>query len=228
MSESIASRVGRIISGSVNAVVTAVENVAPEIVLEEAIREVDSAIDQVRQELGKVSVAKHLANKRLAEENGKHETLAEQIATAIEQAREDLAEAGIAKQLDIEAQIPVLEAAITDAVSKEKELEGYIQALQAKKREMNEELKSFLELKQQTAATPVGEAGSASSSLSAKVAKAESAFDRIIEKQTGLAGRAGSTDTESAAKLAELEELSRQNRIKERLAAFKADSSSEG
>jgi phage shock protein A len=228
MSESIASRVGRIISGSVNAVVTAVENVAPEIVLEEAIREVDSAIDQVRQELGKVSVAKHLANKRLAEENGKHETLAEQIATAIEQAREDLAEAGIAKQLDIEAQIPVLEAAITDAVSKEKELEGYIQALQAKKREMNEELKSFLELKQQTAAMPVGEAGSASSSLSAKVAKAESAFDRIIEKQTGLAGRAGSTDTESAAKLAELEELSRQNRIKERLAAFKADSSSEG
>ena len=41
-----------------------------------------------------------------------------------------------------------------------------------------------------------------------------------MEKNTGLPSTPGSTET--AAKLAELEELSRKNRIKERLAAIKA------
>ena len=56
-----------------------------------------------------------------------------------------LAEAAIAQQLDIEAQIPVLEATIADSGSKEKELEGYITALQAKKREMQDELRLYRE-----------------------------------------------------------------------------------
>ncbi|MDH3763867.1 MAG: PspA/IM30 family protein, partial [Gammaproteobacteria bacterium] len=54
MKENIANRVGRIISGSLNALVDAVENAAPETVMEEAIREIDGAIDEVRTELGRV------------------------------------------------------------------------------------------------------------------------------------------------------------------------------
>lgn len=38
MAESLASRVGRIVSGSLNALVAAVENAAPEAVMEEAVR----------------------------------------------------------------------------------------------------------------------------------------------------------------------------------------------
>ena len=45
MNESIANRVGRIVSGSLNALVDAVENAAPETVLKEAIREIDSAFN---------------------------------------------------------------------------------------------------------------------------------------------------------------------------------------
>ena len=82
MKESIAGRVGRIISGSVNALIDAVENAAPEVVMEEAIREVDAAIDEVRAELGKVLANKHLANTRLMEENRKHEELAEKVGTS--------------------------------------------------------------------------------------------------------------------------------------------------
>lgn len=224
MKENLTSRVGRIISGSVNAVISTVENAAPEMILEEAVREIDGAIDDVRAELGRATASKHLANNRMMEENQLHEELSEQIATAVASNRDDLAEAGIAQQMDIEVQMPILERAIADASEKEKELEGYIQALQAKKREMREAIKQVAESRQEAQAS-VGEAGVATGSdVAGRVAKAESAFDRIMEKQTGLAAGRGMPNAGTAAKLAELEELSRSNRIKERLAALKADS----
>ncbi|WP_316369602.1 hypothetical protein [Candidatus Thiodiazotropha sp. CDECU1] len=41
MKESITNQVGRITSGNVNALLDAVENAAPDLVMEEAIREVE-------------------------------------------------------------------------------------------------------------------------------------------------------------------------------------------
>jgi phage shock protein A len=55
-----------------------------------------------------------------------------------------------------------------------------------------------------------------------KVAKASSAFDRVVEKATGVPG-GQSADRKSAVQLAELEELARKNRIQERLAAIKSE-----
>ena len=53
-----------------------------------------------------------------------------------------------------------------------------------------------------------------------RLARAESAFDRVLERQTGLvASRPG---PDAAAKLAELEALARKNRIQERLQAARA------
>ena len=54
------------------------------------------------------------------------------------------------------------------------------------------------------------------------VRRAESAFDRAMERATGVPSRAGSGDGRTAAQIAELEELARTNRVKERLAAAKA------
>lgn len=222
MKESLTGRVGRIISGSMNAIITAVENAAPEVVMEETIREVDSAIEEVRTELGRQVAAKHLANTRLMEENRLHDELTEQIATAVKEGRDDLAEAGIARQLDIEAQIPVLERAIAEAGERERELEGYVQALLAKKREMREELKRLASTREESATAAAGESTAApGNTVASRVAKAEEAFNRIMEQQTGLAGGMATPDARSAANLAELETLSRNNRIKERLAAFK-------
>lgn len=227
MKESIASRVGRIISGSLNALVDAVENAAPETVMEEAIREIDSAIDEVRAELGRVVANKHLANQRLMEESRKHEDLSEKIELAVAEGRDDLAEAAIASQLDIEAQIPVLEATIADCGAQEKELEGFISALQAKKREMKDDLKSFRESRREADSVAASATGSAAggSSVEAKVSKAESAYARVVENATGLMGRVGAGDAESAAKLAELDEMARRNRVNERLAAIKRKTS---
>jgi len=223
MKESLTSRVGRIVSGSLNALIEAVENAAPETVMEEAIREIDSAIEEVRAELGRTLANKHLASQRLMEENRKHEQLSAKIELAVGAQRDDLAEAAIASQLDIEAQIPVLEARVSECSVTEKELEGYIQALQAKQREMREELRQFRESRREavsvSAAHPAG--SGVGGGVQARVEKAGSAFDRVLEKSAGLPGSRGSADRKSAAQLAELEELARKNRIQERLAAIK-------
>ena len=74
--------------------------------------------------------------KKLADENNRHEQLGGQIASALDAGREDLAKAGIAEQLDIEARLPVLEQSLADCSSQERELDAFVAALLAKKREM--------------------------------------------------------------------------------------------
>jgi phage shock protein A len=226
MKESLIGRVGRIISGSFNSLIDAIENAAPETVMSEVIREIDTAIDDVRVELGRVVAKKHLANSRLMEENRKHEDLSEKIELAVKEGRDDLAEAAISHQIDIEAQIPILETTINDCCSNEKELEGYITALQAKKREMREELRQFRESMKETitSSSSISDSGvEVSSDVERKVAKAESAFERIAEKATGIPGGGRTADRQTATKLAELEEIARKNRIQERLAVIKSN-----
>jgi len=215
MQEKLTSRVGRIISASLHALVDAIENATPESVMEQAIREIDGAIDDVRAELGTVIAAKHLANGRLMDENRRYEDLVEKIELAIAQRRDDLAEAAIAQQLDIEAQIPVLESRIKECADNEKELESFINALQAKKRQMREDLRQYREVNRQSSGSlqPGGDA------VSLNVDEAHAAFERVMDKAAGAGtGRALSTD---AAKLAELEDMTRNHRIKERLNAVK-------
>ena len=220
MTESMAKRVSRIVSGSFNAMVNAVEDAAPTTVMEESIREVESAIDEVRAELGQVIANKHLANKRLVEENRKHNDLADKIDLAVKEKRDDLAETAIAQQMDIEAKIPVLEAAIEEDAAKEKELESFIAALKAKRREMEEELSAFRE-----AQTKPAEESSAAkgSDVDQKMDKATAAFDRVINRASGMPGMSGPEDRKNAAQLAELDELARQSEIKERLARHKGN-----
>jgi phage shock protein A len=222
MSESIANRVGRLLSGGVNALIDAVENAAPEAVMEQALREVDGAVDEVRAELGKVLAAKHLATKRLADENRRHEELGERIELALRESRDDLAEAAVAKQFDIEAQIPVLESTITDAAARQKELESYVAALQARRRKLEAELNAFRASRATAAAAGAGESAQAAGNGAArKVERAESAFARVMSAASGVPTAPGATGKD-ARRLAELEELVRRNRIKERLAQIRA------
>lgn len=226
MTESIARRVGRLVSGGFNALVDAVENSAPETVMEQAIREIDDAIGDVRVELGRVVANKHLASSRLMEENRKHEEIGENIRVAVEQGRDDLAETAIAQQMDIEAQIPVLEAAISDAGAQERELEGYIRALQGRRREMEAELDNFRQSRARPMAASGAEPGSAhgaASPVDGKVERAGAVFDRVLKKSGGVPGPTAAADRKSATQLAELDELARKNRIKERLAQLKAE-----
>jgi phage shock protein A len=222
MTDTIASRVTRVVSGSVHALLDAVENAAPEATMAQAIREVDRVIDDVRAELGRVEASKHLATTQLNKLNTDHEQLAAQIEAALAQGREDLARAGLEKQLNIEDQVPVLQKSLADQRDAGKELEGYIAALLAKKREMEQALRDFVGARASRTAGPGAAAGSATGRGKSedRVANAGAVFDRVLAKQTGLSGLT-SAATGDAAKLRELQDLQRANRIEERLAQLK-------
>jgi phage shock protein A len=211
--------VTRVIGSSVHALLDAVENAAPEAAMGQAIREVDHAIDEVRAELGRVEAVKHLATSGLNKLNTQNEGLAGQIEIAVAKGDEALARAGIARQVDIEDQIPVLQRSLHEAIDRSKELEAYIAALLAKKREMESALQDFVAASA-SAASP-SSPSSATGTTQGKVERAGSAFDRVLARQTGIAGHTSALNPE-ASKLRELQELARSHRIDERLAALKA------
>lgn len=221
MSESLSSRVGRIVSGGLSSLVGAIEDAAPEVVLNQAIKEVDAAIDDVRAELGRELAKKHLASTRLMEINRRHEELNDRIELALSEDREDLAEAAASQQIDLEAQIPVIEKHLSDCGEREAELEGLVNALQAKKRDMREEMRSFLESREMSSTDGAVKAPAApGASASSRAEKATSAFDEVLERNTGLATARQSLD--DGKKLAELEDLAHKNRVQERIAQARA------
>ena len=222
MSESLARRVARLVSGGFHAMLDKAEDCMPEAVMQENIRELERTIDEVRTELGKVLAQKHLATKKLADENNRHEQLAGQIATALDAGREDLAKAGIAEQLDVEARLPVLEQSLADCSSQERELDAFVAALLAKKREMQAALDDW-----KRAQASIGGAPSGSGADSNKMAQLERAaeqngvqFNRVLQRQGGIG--IASPDAAQAAALQELSDLGREAQIAARLAALKA------
>ena len=220
MSETLSRRVGRLVSGGFHALIDAAENLAPEAVMNESIREIERAVDEVRAELGKVLAQKHLAAKKMADESNRHEAIDANLQAAVDAGRDDLAEVGIAEQMDIEARLPILENTIADCAAQEKELEGFIAALQAKKREMQQQLQDWRAAQQSmgTGKTAGGN-GSDLNRIARDAEKSGNAFDRVMGRQNAVHS---STDAAQLAKLKELEDLSRNNRIAERLAALKA------
>ena len=220
MSETLSRRVGRLVSGGFHALIDAAKNLAPEAVMNESIREIERAVDEVRAELGKMLAQKHLAAKKMADESNRHEAIDANLQAAVDAGRDDLAEAGIAEQMDIEARLPILENTIADCAAQEKELEGFIAALQAKKREMQQQLQDWRAAQQSmgTGKTAGGN-GSDLNRIARDAEKSGNAFDRVMGRQNSVHS---STDAAQLAKLKELEDLSRNNRIAERLAALKA------
>ena len=193
MSETLSRRVGRLVSGGFHALIDAAENLAPEAVMNESIREIERAVDEVRAELGKVLAQKHLAAKKMADESNRHEAIDANLQAAVDAGRDDLAEAGIAEQMDIEARLPILENTIADCAAQ--------QSVGAGK--------------------AAGGNGSDLNRIARDAEKSGNAFDRVMGRQNSVHS---STDAAQLAKLKELEDLSRNNRIAERLAALKAKS----
>lgn len=220
MSETLSYRVGRLVSGSFHALLDKAEDLAPLATFNEHIREVERAIDEVRAELGKVVAQKHLASKKLNDHNSRIESLNDSIHTAVNLGRDDLAKVGIAEQLDIEAQLPVLENTIAECSEKEKELEGFIVALQAKRREIQNAINDYQAMQASSTGGQGVNTGSNLDKIAQRADKASNAFDRVMSRQTGLNHQ--TAQNANAQGLKELEALSRDNRIAERLAKLKA------
>ncbi len=221
MAETLKTRVGRVIAGGVHALIDKIEDQAPEAMMEQSLREADGVIADVRHELGVVSANRHLTQQQHARLNSQHETLLGQIEQALGQGREDLARAAVARQLDIEAQIPVLETTLAEHVRQETELQGYVAALLAKQREMQEALEAFRKSRA-AAASAAATAGAAGSKAEHRMGAVTGAFDRLYQRQTGLSGTDRTATLEQTARLKELDDLVRENKIAERMAQIKA------
>lgn len=218
MADTFATRVSRIIVGGAHALIDKAENLAPEATMAQAIREIEQVVAEVRVDLGKAEAAKHLVLSRMAKLNAEHEKLSEQIDTALTLERDDLAKAAIGRQADIEDLLPVLQKALDEHAERGKELESYIVALLAKKRELDQALTDYQASLASQAASPFTGGGS---DRQARVDDAESSFGRVMARQIGASGINLGLN-EQAAKLKELADMQRGNRIAERLAALKA------
>lgn len=219
MADTLKTRVSRVIAGGVHALLDRVEDQAPEALMAQCIREADAVVDDVRHELGRVSANRHLSQQRHAQLNGHHSVLATQIDEALNQGRDDLVRAAVARQLDIEAQLPVLEATLGEQTRQEAELRGFVAALLAQRREMETALAEF----RRSRATPAGGGrGTAQHAGGPRIDPVTGAFDRLYERQTGLAGTGGAVDPQQVVLLRELDELVRNSKIAERLAQLKA------
>jgi phage shock protein A len=218
MADSLASRVTRILAGSAHAFLDVVEDMAPEAMMRQAVREIDQVMGEVRADLGKVEAAKHLITSQINKLNTESEQLAAHVETALNRGEDDLARAGIERQTLIDDQSPVLQRSLNEQQEKARELEGYITALLAKRREMESELQQYLASRAHagSASSPAGKANQDS-----RVEDARSAFDRVLARQTGVSGL-NPANAGDALKLKELQDLARRNRIEERLAQLKA------
>jgi phage shock protein A len=218
MSETLAVRVTRLLAGSAHALLDAIEDMAPEAVMRQTTREIDQVLGEVRVDLGKAEAAKHLITCHINKLNNENEQLAAHVETALERGEEALARAGIERQTLIDDQTPVLQRSLSEQQERARELEGYITALLAKRREMEDAFQEFLAARAQTAASastaPRIDQGS-------RVHNAQTTFDRVLARQTGVTGLTTQNNGD-AQKLKELQELARRNRIDERLAQLKA------
>lgn len=228
MAETLKMRVARVLAGGVHALLDRLEDRAPDALMEQGLRELDGVVGDVRLELGLVSANRHLAQQRHAELNKQHLSLDEQLALAMSQQRDDLARAAVGRQMDIELQLPLLEASLAELAQQEAQHRGVVDALLAKRREMAATLSQF---RASRAAASKG-AGAASlggmTNVEDRVADATGAFDRIYERHTGLPGASGPANLTQATQLQSLEDLLRQAQIDARLAQLKQASSGAG
>jgi phage shock protein A len=212
--ENALSRIGRVISGMTHAAISAAEQSNPQAVMEQAVREIDSAADEVRVELGKALAEQHRVDARRKELLRERDELDEKLKLAVAQGRDDLAESGIARQLDIEAQAAVLDRLLDDVADRIAQLNQSLDAVNASRREAEERLKELLKSQHATGQETVASAGG-KNNAARKVERAEAVISRVSGVPSGPAH-------EQAKAIDELNRLAREQAIQDRLAQLKS------
>ena len=228
MKDNIRTRIGRILTGTANSIVSKIEGLAPEVILEQAIDEVDSAIDEAKVEQGRLKAQKHHINKAMSKLNDEHDRIDDQLLVAKQEGRNDLLEAAISRQLDIEDQLPALQQQFEQLSHEHDELERAITGLVAKRNEMEDEHFEFKRTQAQAAAAGATVPGEASGSRAvAKADRADRAFSRVIQNATGVRRENLRANSAEAEQLLELSKLSKKARIEARLQELRNSSESQ-
>lgn len=221
MPETLLTRITRLVAGLTHNAIEQAEQAASVPMMEQAIRDIDDAVKEVRSEVGKHEATKHNARRRMAELQQEHDALSEKIALAVKEEKDDLAEAGVGRQLDIENQLALLERTVAESDEEVVKLTDSLAALQASRREAQSRLRDL------KAAAPAGGDGGTAAGTKAqeKASAAMDAAQRLGEKFTGLPGEESHISNRD---LDDLAELHRQHAIQERLARHKARIKGEG
>jgi phage shock protein A len=219
MAETLKVRVGNMIMGSLHALLSQVEDLAPDAMMAQSIREVEVLVVEVQHELGKTAANRHLAQQQHVSLNQQHLELTVQIEEAIAHGRDDLAKAAVARQMDIEVQLPIIETALANLGAQEIELKSYVDALRGKKREMETTLSHFRTSRQKVNGPT---AVIATSQISSRLQSTAQSFDTVFERQTGMRSQARHSEIIELGKLKQLEDFVRDNKIEARLAQIKA------
>jgi phage shock protein A len=212
--ETALKRIGRVIAGMTNLAVDAAENASPDAVLGQAIREIDGAAEEVRTDLGQATAERHRLNARRDQLLHESDELEGRVETALDASRDDLAEAGIARQVDIEAQVNVLDRLIAEVEDRIAQLTQTLDAVAASRREAEQRQRDYQASKMRAETQDVG--ASAKGGAMVKVSRAEAAVARVtgVPPSDGLDG---------AHALAELADLTRQREVKARLERLKSN-----
>jgi phage shock protein A len=216
MNEGILSRMGRLIAGLANAAIDKAEGTNKVAVVEQALREIDTATDEARTDLGKARAEEYRIQSRRTEITDDLAALDEKIRLAVSAGRDDLAKAGVARQIDLEAQIAAIDKALADAHEQIDEGQKALQAVLATRREAEARLVDF---KRSIARhTPEEVTGGKPRNTTASVDAARAAA--AVSRMTGVP----SGEPTTSAELDELDRLHREQAIEARLARFKANS----
>lgn len=210
MSETILTRVGRIIGGLSNAALEAVEDRNGLAVAEQALREIDAVIHEARLDLGRIKAEEHRLTARRGQLDGERTALPEKLSLALASGREDLARAGIARQLDLESQIEAIDSSLTDVAERHGAASKALQAASAARRDAEHRI-ALLRKPPASAADPLDGYGREEAGRSRQLEQSLRAIDRV----TGTASAAADPSVE------ELDRLHRDSAIERRLAALR-------
>jgi phage shock protein A len=211
--ENIVSRIGQLIAGMAHGAVDSAERANAKPVLEQAIREIDAAAEEVRGDVGRKTAERFRIEARRKELAAELTELDSKITLAVEQDRDDLAAAGIERQLDIESQLGVLDALLKDIDESLTQFNATLDAVRASRREAEARLAELARSLSDAPAMAAAAAGG-HGRATARVERAEAAVARVTGVPGGLPPAGPAVE--------ELRQLARQHAVAERLARVKA------
>ena len=221
MTETIFSRVKRMISGSVEDMVDTMERSGGSTVMRQAIREVDQVVAEAKNERDQATARRLQAVRQQRMYSERLEDMQEKAQYAMDQGREDLAEAALHRQMDFEAQKSKLAKVEAQASEQERELEESLASLEVRKAHLEEELKHF-EAARADANLESEHPQSKGAEAVHRVERAETAFTRA------MSGAGGTTDIakgEHIKKVAEIDTMRKQSELEDRMEALRKQAS---
>lgn len=221
MENRLRDRIARVLTSTAHTLVDKIEGLNEEGILEAAIREVDGAIDEVHTAQGEAIARKHHVNKAIERLNLERTRIEDEAEVSLKSGREDLAVAGLRRIDDIERQIPELESQMLEYKAEVDRLGQSVESLRARRAQMADDLQA-LRRSHVTNGAGAGTARVPGHEAERKAERAENAFNERYGKTTGTDRAALQANASEQAKLRDLTELSRQNRVQARLEEMKA------